>query len=218
MASTCLFLSTFDRCLSTSRNVHWRQFSSMSFAKRLLILIMLFLLISSVICLIVYNLYNGICTTTPGFGTIIVIVYGNVFISLIPHGGMFICSIVTWIHLRQMRNRVDTNSGINNLTILVQRTNRQLLILIFTQAFLAIILEVQRDISATYSLITSSVKKSVEQQQIEYFLLQLSIILYYIKFAMPFYVNCAFSTLFRKTFRTSMKSLISRCFHLCQNN
>ncbi|CAF1459169.1 unnamed protein product [Adineta ricciae] len=172
---------------------------------------MLFLLNSSIFCLIVYDLYDDMCISAPGLGTIAVIVYANIFISLIPHGGMLICGIITSIHMRQMRNRIDISSDAGNPTPAVQRMNRQLLILIFIQALVEIILEVQRNISATYNLITSSVEKSVEQQAIEYFVTQLSIILYTVKHGISFYIYCACSSMFRKNCRKSIKSLLNRC-------
>ncbi|CAF1546271.1 unnamed protein product [Adineta ricciae] len=213
--ATCLFLSTLDRCLSTSRNVRYRQLSNWSLAQRFLILTMLFLLISSTFCLIVFDLYNDMCTSAPGLGSIAVIVYANIFVTLIPHGGMLICGIITWLNMRQMTNRINPDSGTINPTSAVQRMNRQLLILIFIEALVEIILEVQRNISATYNLITSSVEKSIERQQIEYFVMQLSTILYTVKHGMSFYIYCFCSDIFRKNCRKSLKSLMNRfcCFN-----
>ncbi|CAF0968446.1 unnamed protein product [Adineta ricciae] len=214
MASTCVFLSTFDRCLSTSRNVNWRRLSSISFARRISVLTMLFLLISSGVCLIAYDVFDGICTTMSGFATIAVVSYALLFVSFIPHGGMLICGVMTWIHTRRWRNRVDIGIGVIRQTHATHRMNRQLLILIFVHASMSIILEVQRDIVATYNLITNSAEKSVEQKQIENFITQIGLLLYYAKYGMVFYFNYACSSLFRKTFRQSAKSVINKCLHL----
>ncbi|CAF0731503.1 unnamed protein product [Adineta ricciae] len=213
MALNCLLLSTFDRCLSTSRNAYWRQFCSIPFAKRLFTITMLFFSISSIFCVIIYDTYNGICTTLPGLGTIILVIYASIFLSLVPHGGVLICGIITWIHVRQSRNRIDIISASDQSTRAVQRMQRQLFILIFVQAFLGVILGVQRDILMPYRFFTSSIQKSVERQQVEYILLQLSTILYTMKFGISFYIHYACSSMFRKTFQISMKSLMKRCFH-----
>ncbi|CAF1076702.1 unnamed protein product [Adineta ricciae] len=215
ITATCLFLSTLDRCFSTSRTVRYRQLSNWSLAQRLLIITVLFLLISSIFSLIVYDLYNGMCTSAPGLGSIAVIVYANIFITLIPHGGMLICGIITWINMRQMTNRINPDSGASNATSAVQKMNRQLLILIFIEALVDIILEVQRNITATYNLITNSIEKSIERQQIEHFVIQLSIILYTVKQGMSFYIYCFCSDIFRKNCRKSLKSLMNRlyCFN-----
>ncbi|CAF1503055.1 unnamed protein product [Adineta ricciae] len=218
MASTCLFLMTFDRCLSTSRNVRWRRLSSIPFARRLFTVTLLFLFVSSAFCWIVYDLSDGICTTTSSTAAMAVVVYGNIFISLIPHGGMIICSIVAWIHIRQLAHRINPNTTSNNESSAVQRMNRQLFILIFVQAGVAVILEFQRNIVATYSLITSSMQKSIEHQQIEYLITHVSIILYTIKYSFSFYLNYMCSSMFRKTFHKCVKSLVQRCFRFDQHN
>ncbi|UJR12355.1 hypothetical protein I4U23_016532 [Adineta vaga] len=218
MGTTCLLLSTFDRCLSTSKSVSWRRLSSMSFAKRLFIITMLFLSISCIFCLIVYDHYDGMCTTIPGPGTIVLVIYGTMFLSLIPHTGILICGVITCIHIRQSRNRINIISAQNHALRIIQKMDRQLFILIFVQGLLEIILGVQRDIAMPYSFFTNSIEKSVERQQIEYLVMQLSTILYTIKFSVSFYINYACSSMFRKIFQQSMKLLMKRCFHFDRRN
>ncbi|UJR12532.1 hypothetical protein I4U23_016708 [Adineta vaga] len=215
MASTCVFLATLDRCLSTSRNARCRQFASIQFAQRLFIITMIFLGISSLFYLIIFDIRNDICTTLPGFQTIITIVYGDTFISAIPHGGMLICAIFTWIHIRQSRSRIDPVAAASHQTPAAQRMNRQLLILIFAHAFISVIIEFERSTVFKYNSVTISVKKSFEQQEIENFITQLSIVFYYMKHSMPFYVNYACSTMFRKKFRKSIQLLMNRCCFCC---
>ncbi|CAF0855386.1 unnamed protein product [Adineta steineri] len=216
MASTGILLATFDRCVSTSPNARWRRLSSIWFAQRLFIVSMLFILISGSFQLIVYDIHNGTCAPSPGLAAIIVTIYGAVFCFLIPDTGMIICGIMTWIHLQQSKNRIASISNSNGQRPGVQRMNRQLLILIFANAILSTLLTFQRGITYSYNVITSSIQKSVERQQIEYFILQVSTILYYVNYGMAFYISCCVSTMFRKTFRESIQSLINRCFRLCK--
>ncbi|UJR17570.1 hypothetical protein I4U23_004466 [Adineta vaga] len=212
MASTCLLLATFDRCVSTSPHAHWRRLSSMWFARRVFIMSMLFILISGMFQLIIFDLRNGTCAPLPGLETIIVTVYGNVFAFLIPDGGMFIFGIMTWIHIHQSKNRVFP------ISVVRHRINRQLLILIFVQATISAVIGMQRGITYSYNVIMSSAKKSIEQQQIEYFIQQMSILLYYSKFGMTFYINYGSSSMFRKTFRKSTQSLMNRWFYFCKRD
>ncbi|CAF1097066.1 unnamed protein product [Adineta steineri] len=216
MASTGVLLATFDRCVSTSPNARWRRLSSIWFAQRLFIVSMLFILISGSFQLIVYDIRNGICAPSPGLESIIVTVYGAAFCFLIPNAGMIICGIMTWRHLQQSKNRIASISNSNGQSPGVQRMNRQLLILVFANAILSTLLTFQRGITYSYNVITSSVQKSVERQQVEYFILQVSTILYYANYGMAFYINCCVSTMFRKTFRESIQSLMNRCFRLCK--
>ncbi|CAF1520354.1 unnamed protein product [Adineta ricciae] len=192
MASTCIFLSTF--------------------ARRLFFITMSFLSISSLFHLFIFDIHNNRCTTTTKFDTILVIVYPLTFISLVPHLGMFICGIVTWIHTRQSKARIEPSSISTQQSSSNQRTNRQLFLLIFVHAALCVLLEIQRSTSYVYNLVTSSTMKSVQQQQIESFVIQLSVVFYYAKYAMSFYVNYACSTMFRQTFTKSIESILSRCF------
>ncbi|UJR17573.1 hypothetical protein I4U23_004469 [Adineta vaga] len=218
MASTCLLLATFDRCVSTSPHAHWRRLSSMWFARRVFIMSMLFILISGMFQLIIFDLRNGTCAPLPGLETILVTVYGDVFAFLIPDGGTFIFGIMTWIHIHQSKNRVTTTTEVSHQTVRIQRMNRQLLILIFVQAIISAVIGMQRGITYSYNVITSSVKKSIEQQQIEYFILQISTLTFYTKFGMTFYINYSSSSMFRKVFKKSMESLMNRCFHRCKRD
>ncbi|CAF4130541.1 unnamed protein product [Rotaria sp. Silwood2] len=172
MASTCVLLAAFDRCVSTSPRLRWRQLSSLSFARYLFIVVMLIDLVSSSFLLIIFDLRNGTCAPQSSFQSIIVSIYTAVFILIIPHGGMLIFGIMTWIHIKQVRNRVTSIQNSRVQKCLVQRTNQQLIILTFLHAFLSTIIVSIRFITYSYNVITISVKKSVEQQQIEYFVQQ----------------------------------------------
>ncbi|CAF1536138.1 unnamed protein product, partial [Adineta ricciae] len=172
MASTCVLLAAFDRCASTSSLDRWRRLSSIQFAQRALILTMLFLLLLGSFHLFIFDIRNGTCASLPGFQAIISSLYGNIFVALLPHSGMIMFGIMTWKHLQQSKRRVATVSIPDDRILAVQRTNRQLLLMIFPYAFLASVIEAQRTATYTYSMLTSSAKKSVERQQIEYLILQ----------------------------------------------
>ncbi|UJR17776.1 hypothetical protein I4U23_004674 [Adineta vaga] len=208
MASTSLLLATFDRCVSTSPSAWWRRLSSMRFAKLSFIVTMLFVLITSIFHIIIFDLRNGTCAPLPGLQSIMVAVYANVFAFVIPDIGTLLFGITTWIHINQSKKRITPISGGN------QRIDRQLVILIFVQASVSAVLDLQRCITYSYNVLTSSVQKSVERQQIEYVIIQLSTLIYYTNFGMTFYINYGSSSLFRKTFRKSIGSLVNRCSNL----
>ncbi|UJR34730.1 hypothetical protein I4U23_027507 [Adineta vaga] len=88
MVATCVSLATFDRFMSTSLSVHWRNLSSIWFAKRLFFISMLIVIISGMFQLIIFDIYNGICTVSSNFEKILVAVYADTFTLLISHGGM----------------------------------------------------------------------------------------------------------------------------------
>ncbi|CAF1288719.1 unnamed protein product [Adineta ricciae] len=215
-ASTCLLLAAFDRCVSTSLHAWWRRLSSMWFAKRLFSVLMLFLWTTSIFHFIVFDLRNGTCAPLPGPLSVVTTAYNLIFVSIIPDGGTFICGIITWIHIHQSKNRVDFNIHGNNQTPSNRRTNRQLVLLVFGQASVSVVIGALRSSAYAYNLLTSSVKKSIEQQQIEYFIQQSTLILFYFKFALAFYISYGVSAMFRKTFHKSMQSLKNRYFRFCK--
>ncbi|CAF1141379.1 unnamed protein product [Adineta ricciae] len=218
MASTCVLLAAFDRCASTSSLDRWRRLSSIQFAQRALILTMLFLLLLGSFHLFIFDIRNGTCASLPGFQAIISSLYGNIFVALLPHSGMIMFGIMTWKHLQQSKRRVATVSIPDDRILAVQRTNRQLLLMIFPYAFLASVIEAQRTATYTYSMLTSSAKKSVERQQIEYLILQVSVVIYYAKYGMSFYINYYLSMMFRKTCLASLRSLANKCLYLCKRH
>ncbi|CAF1184896.1 unnamed protein product [Adineta ricciae] len=215
-ASTCFLLGAFDRCVSTSPHARWRQLSSIPFAKRLFTTIMVFLCTSSVFHMIVFDLRDGTCAPPPGLLSIITTVYNLVFMSIIPDGGTFIFGIVTYIHMHRSKRRITARSETSSPTIANQRVNRQLLILVFAQATIGAVIGALRSSAFAYNLLTSSVKKSVERQQIETLIQQASLILFYYKFALPFYISYGTSSMFRKTFHKSMQPLVNRCLNFCK--
>lgn len=215
MASTCVSLAAFDRCMSTSQNTRWRQLSSITIARYLCATIMFIDLVSGIFLLFIFDIRNGTCAVQPGLQPIIVSVYTVVFILIIPHGGMLIFCIQTLIHVKQSRNRIGTVYNSEGQHHSVQRTNRQLLIITIIHASISTILVTIRFCAYSYNVLTSSVKKSVEQQKIEYMIQQVSIIILYINYSMAFYIYYGSSPLFRKNFHTSFKWLINKCVSLC---
>ncbi|CAF1416739.1 unnamed protein product [Adineta ricciae] len=214
MASTCILLTTFDRCISTLANARWQQLTSIWFAKRLFIITMLFLLTSSVFHLIIFDIRNGVCAPSSSFETILVAVYGNIFAFLIPNGGVLFFGSYTWINLRQLRSRIDPVCASNAQSRSARRMDRQMFCLTFAHASFSTVLSLQRGFTYTYTVITSSAQKSVERQQIEYLILQISVILYYVNFGVAFYVNYAFSMMFRKKVHRSVRLFMKRCLNI----
>ena len=216
MSAMCVFLASFDRCVSTSSRARWRQLSSISFARRICPAAVVFIVVSSSFFFFVYDIYNGRCIAIPGLGSIMINVYLCVFSLFVPIGGMSVCGIMTWVHLKQSRHRIEAMSTFAGQTPNNRRMNRQLIILTFVQALLCIGVYLVRNIVFVYGIATTSVQKSVQQQQIEYFVQQVTVMLLYINHAAAFYLNYTFSKAFRKIFHASMRHLIQKCIRFCK--
>lgn len=216
MASSCVLLAAFDRFISTSLNARWRQMSSIPCARRFFTVTMIIVIGSSSFHLFIFDIRNGTCTALPGLQTIISTLYSNIFCTIIPYTGMMIFSIMTWFHIRKSKNRIAPILYSNSQIHYTRRINRQLFVLVFIHAFISTILSTQRGITYSYNYITSSVQKSVEQQKIEYLIQQVSTMLFYINYGLPFYIYYGSSTIFRKTYKKSMKHLWNKCLSCCK--
>lgn len=218
MASACVMLATFDRCVSTSSHIRWQRLSSLSFAGKLFIVLMLILLAAQSFLVIVFDLRDGSCTTLPGLQSIMVTIFTNIFVNFIPHIGMLVFGFLTWLHIKQSRNRILATSHSTPQMRNCRNLNRHLMLLTFLRAVLSIIIVSLRSITYSYAVITGSIKKDTERQAIEYFFQQVSILLFYINYSMSFYVNYYSSTLFKKKFRASVQRLVYKCLFFCNRH
>lgn len=217
MASMCVFLAAFDRCNSISPSTRWRRLSSFSVARILtFVMVMVFVPVSSCFHLILFDIRNSKCEVMAGWQTITVSLYAALITVLLPHGGMLIFGIITWYRIIKLRNRVVSISAVSVYTRNIQWKNQQLIILTFMHASFSIIFVTIRFVGYAYNIITSSVPKSADRQILEYFLQQVSIIIYYINYSMPFYIYYTSGRLFRREFRKSILHLLKKFICCCK--
>ena len=212
MSTMCVFLASFDRCIATSLNARWRQLSSITVAHRITPASVILVALSSFFFNFVFDIYNGKCIPSAGIGLHMVNIYGILFATLFPICGMCVCAILTWINFKKSRNRIDTLSNTTSLSQQQRRMNRQVIILTSVQTLMTIIVYTIRSSTYTYTFISASVPKSVQQQHIEYLILQVSIMLIYTNHGVVFYLNYIFSTTFRRTFHSSVRLSIGKFF------
>lgn len=218
ICTMCAFSASFDRCVSTSSKNRWRQLSSMRLAWRFCLVNIMFFGTSSSFSLFVFDIYNGRCIPSIGFGSILTNVYTTVCIFFIPIVGISTCGILTWIHLKQSRNRIQTLSLSILQTSKNHRMNRQLLILTFVQAILFTVTYGLRCFTYNYTIATTFDQKSVMRQQIESFILIISLGLIYTSHSITFYLNYILCDGFRTTFHACVRLLTDKCLQLFRFN
>lgn len=213
ICSACIFLSSFDRCISTSTNIRWRRLSTISFAQRISSTTILIIMISGSFVLVVYGIFNEKCTASSGIGATLVNIYVVTYVFVIAIGGTCLCGILTWIHLKQARVRVEAmpaaTIGIISNT---QRMDKQLIVLIFIQGLVCTIINIIRISGFVYDITTGTIlNKSVERRQIEYLIQQTTLVIFYAYFGLSFYLNYLVSSAFRKACHENMRNLLNIC-------
>lgn len=219
MSVICTFLAAFDRCVATSLNVRLRQLSSISVARLVTPTSVFLVAISSFFLNFVFDIHNGKCVAVGRVGIPILHVYVISFVILIPVCGMLICGIMTWIHYKTSRSRVETISNTVIVSQQQRRINRQVIVLTSIQCFMTMIAYIIRAVTYTYVIVSESTPKSILRVQIEYLVLQVSIMLLYVNHSIAFYLNLIISQTFKKTFILSVRLVIGKLETIfCKND
>ncbi|UJR27924.1 hypothetical protein I4U23_009184 [Adineta vaga] len=141
------------------------------------------------------------CQTVPStFYTTFVAGYTLAVVIVIPHAFMLILSIITFLNMKRTRQRVAPASN----TLHQRQTHRfesHIIMVIILQVVVSSILLLLRIGSYLYSVFTSgNLNRTLEERVAEGFALQLGVSLYYLSFALAFYVSTLTSKYFREIF------------------
>lgn len=102
-----MLFAIIDRCLATSNHVRVRAWSQLKVAHRSSIILCITILAATSHALVFYNIYNKSCLVpSTGAYTIIFAIYLGFVIILLPHTLMFIFSLITFLNLKQTRQRI----------------------------------------------------------------------------------------------------------------
>lgn len=215
MTITFTLLASFDRCVSTSPHDRWRRVSSFYFAQRACLASMLFFVVGNSMFLFIYDIHRGRCSPQAGIPSIIINIYIVALVTVVPVAGTLMFGTMTWIHLKKSRNRVRTMSVSTNGIHHSRRIERGLMILIVIQTSMSSVVYGTRASLFLYLIVSSSVAKSVQRQQIEYFSEQLSVTMVYISHGIVFYLNYLCCSGFRKKFHLSLHEVRMKCRGFC---
>ncbi|CAF1635810.1 unnamed protein product [Adineta ricciae] len=216
MAAWCVVLAAFDRFASASSSGRLRQFNSISFARRSVSITMTCIIASSSFHPFIFKIRNGVCAASSGFPTTATALYAIIFSCIMPCTVVITLGSMTWLNVRKSQQRVTPMENSHGQSTGLRRLNRQLFILVFLHAAVISVLTIQRNVTYTYNVLTSSVQKSVERQTVEYFIIQVSTILYYTNFGLSFYVYYGSSSMFRQVYWKSVKQLLHKCCSCCK--
>ena len=106
LATFYLLLAILDRCLATSNQARFRQWSQLKIAHRLSIVIVIIGPLRNIHIIIFYTIYNGNCQLMPDSSyALFMSGYSLIVVIIVPHTVMFILLIITLSHLRQATRR-----------------------------------------------------------------------------------------------------------------
>lgn len=155
---TCSCVAAVDQFLVTSQNVNLRQYSSIKFAYRIVIVVIGFWSIHGIFAPVFYNITAVRCASTNGVYAIYSTIYVTIIITTIPVVIMIIFGTFTYRNIRLTRVPVQRHA------------DRQLLRMTLFQILLISVSILPYGINSTYRLITSNNPKSADQQVIESFI------------------------------------------------
>ena len=203
-AKTILIFACIDRYLITNERATLRALSTPKRAKYLVFFAYIFWAIAASHQTIFFIPTNdGQCNRVGLYATIFTF-YSILFIGLIPSIILSIFACLTYRNLKRVRNRVQPiNKNTGHATQIVQRRDRDLLILVIAEVVVYIVSTALFPISLLETMISGYVMptKSPYHFRAEFFALSISIFLLYIYSAAPFYIYTASSASFRRDFR-----------------
>lgn len=206
LATYYLLLSTLDRYLATCESVRYRALSQLKIAHRLSALLLIVAFISNIYIPVFYTIYNGTCqVSTNEKYVLFVAAYTAIVVIIAPYILMFIFCVLTYVNMKRSKRRIEpgTNSHhqVSNVhthsTATSHRFETHIIMIIVLQVLVSAILLSLRIGAYIYSALTMSKVKTIEERVAEGFALQLGVSLYYLNFAISFYVSTLTSKYFR---------------------
>ena len=203
VARTILTLACIDRYMITSRRFALRALSTPKRSKYLVFFTYIFWMIGASHCLPAFIVYNGQCGPLIGY-TRIYTLYALLTVGLIPLTvvGIFVCLVCR--NMRTLHRRIQPiNEGNGHRNHILQRRDRDLLVLIIAEVIVYIITSALFPILLLELTISGYVMpiKSAYHRRTEFFIRNVSFFLLYIYSAGPFYIYITSSAAFRQDFR-----------------
>ena len=202
-AKTILIFACIDRYLITNERAAMRALSTPKRAKYLVFFAYIFWAIAASHQAIFFTPNNGQCTRF-GLYAIIFTFYSILFVGLIPSIILSIFACLTYRNLKRLRNRVQPiNPNTGHANHIVQRRDRDLLILVIAEVVVYIVSTALFPISLLETMISGYVvpAKSPYHARAEIFAFNISVFVLNIYSAAPFYIYTASSASFRRDFR-----------------
>jgi hypothetical protein len=203
VAKTLLILACIDRYMITSDRARLRAFSTPKRAKYFIFFSYIVWLVVASHTLIWTTTINGQCTKTGTYATFYTF-YTILFVGLIPFVILCVFGYLTYRNMRQLRTRIQpTGQNTNNANNYIQRRDRDLLVLVITEAFVYMITTNLLPAVLLEIMISSYVvpNKSSQYLRAEIFAHNFAFLLLLVYSAVPFYTYMISSKSFRRDFK-----------------
>ena len=203
MARYFLVLACMDRFAMTSANVHLRAFSRPSTARRLMSITTIFCHLIAIHLPIMITVSNGRCGPTGPYYPVYTF-YLFIFFNLIPPVAMAIFGSLAYLNMKRIRSRVRPAGNIAVVASRrhgrIQRYDRELLSMLLAEVIVYTTTTLLYPFILLETSITNimSIDKSLQQMQIETFILFIASFLVTLNHAAPFYIYFLSSQAFRR--------------------
>ncbi|CAF1030371.1 unnamed protein product [Adineta ricciae] len=208
-ATSYLVLASLDRCLSTSTITRLRSFSQVKIARRITPIPILLYSLTTCHQFFYYDL-RPTCSPLPGAYAFFLSMYSIIWTSLIPQGCMLSFGILTYLNIRQSRQRLIHPVAERTNEQKRSRTDTQMIRITLIQVICSSILLNIRTAYYSYTVLSTSIAKSNERRAMESLFLQISSFVFYLNFSKGFFVNTLSSKLFRRVFKQQLIKLCHR--------
>jgi hypothetical protein len=203
IAKTMIILACIDRFMTTSSRATFRAVSTLKRAKWLVFFSFLFWPIVAVHTAVMITITNGQCGPFGIYSTIYTI-YTIILIGLIPPIILSIFGYLTYHHMKQLRVRVQPiENGTINGNIPIRRRDRELLIIVLSEVFVYIVTTSLYPLIILELMISQYVipNKSFQYLEIEFFIINIAVLLLCVNSAAPFYIYLMSSKSFQRDFK-----------------
>lgn len=199
-ATGYLVLASIDRYLSTSTNTKLRSFSQLKVAYRMTCVPIVLYTITTSHQFVYYDL-RPTCSALRGTYAYFLSLYSIVWTSFLPQGLMLIFGLMTYYNVRKSHQRLIHTKQSTTNQLQRSRTDAQLITITLVQVLCSSILLNIRSGYYAYVVFSTNLYRDEYRQAVEYFLLQISSLVFYFNFTKSFFVNTLTSKLFRKVFK-----------------
>jgi hypothetical protein len=206
MSRYFIVLACIDRFALTNRNNNIRKLSQPRIALCLIVIITIFWHLFALHIAIMTTVKNGRCGYFDLYYTLNS-VYVLIFVCLIPPIIMSIFGYLAFRNMKRSNTRVQP-SGSGSVGIIIQRHDRNLLVMVLAEVLVYFVTMSLYPVIICELAVTTSmgVIKSLQQIQIENFILFFAQFLIYINTSAPFYIYLVASKTFRNEFKKTVNT------------
>jgi hypothetical protein len=204
MSRYFIVLACIDRFALTNRSNKIRRLSQSHIARYLIVIITIFWHLFALHIAIMTTVKNGRCGYFDLYYTLNS-VYVLIFVCLVPPITMTIFGYLAFRNMKQLQTRVQP-SGSLSTGIVIHRQDRNLLVMVLAEVLVYIVTMSLYPVIICELAVTTSmgVNKSLQQIQIENFILFFAQFLIYINTSAPFYIYLIASKTFRNDFKQTV--------------